>query len=222
MPAAVARARGHLARAACRTARATRRTWSVACAIKHVARRRRRGEACTAPVHAAPARRPATPEPRGPHPMTAPSAPSAPADLREDRHPLDAIFPPTIGRGHRRDREGRERRPDGPLEPDQQPVRRHGLPGQPEAAERAGRSRRTRRIAAIARAGRPGGHRHARRRRVPGRDRRVRRGRASRGDRHLGRASRRSAPEGAELERQVLEAGARAAGCGSSGRTAWA
>ena len=53
--------------------------------------------------------------------------PAARCDLRaEDR------------RGDRRDREGRERRPDDPLEPDQQPVRRHGLPGQPEAAERAG------------------------------------------------------------------------------------
>ena len=64
-------------------------------------------------------------------------------------------------RRHRRDREGRQRRPDDPVEPDQQPVRRDRLPGQPEAAERAGdqglpehRGR--------ARAGRPGGHRHAR------------------------------------------------------------
>ena len=79
-------------------------------------------------------------------------------------------------------------------------------PGQPEAAERAGHQgvpEHRRR----ARAGRPGGDRHAGADRAR-RHRRVRRGRAcKRGDRHLGRASRRPAPAGAELERQVLERG---------------
>ena len=40
-----------------------------------------------------------------------------------------------VRRRHRRHREGGERRPDRLLEPDQQPVRRHRLPGQPEAPQ---------------------------------------------------------------------------------------
>src|SRR6478609_1538220 len=71
----------------------------------HTVRRARHQARCTMapegrgcawhPSTSAPAARPATPEPRGPHEMTALTTPSAPADLREDRNPLDAIFHPT-------------------------------------------------------------------------------------------------------------------------------
>ena len=107
------------------------------------------------------------------------------------------------GRGHRRDREGGERRPDDPLEPDQQPVRRDGLPGQPEPAERAG-DQGVPDAGRRARAGRPGGRRHPRGD-GPRRDRRVRRRPGCAGRSSSRPGSRRSARAGAELERQVLE-----------------
>ena len=52
--------------------------------------------------------------------------------------PARCVLRAARGRRHRRDREARQRRPDHPLEPDREPVRRHGLPGQPEAAQRPG------------------------------------------------------------------------------------
>ena len=88
-------------------------------------------------------------------------------------------------RSDRRDGEAGERRPHGPLEPDQQPVRGDRLPDQPESAERAG-DQGVSEAVGRARAGGPGGHRDP----GPDRarpDRRMCRGRGARGDRHLGR-----------------------------------
>ena len=91
--------------------------------------------------------------------------------LRSEPHPLDAIFAPqsvaVIGAT-----ETGQRRPHRPLEPDQQPVRRDGLPGQPEAPQRAG-DQGVPEHRGSARPGRPGRRGHARADRAR-RDRRVR------------------------------------------------
>ncbi len=59
--------------------------------------------------------------------------------LHVERHPLDAFFRPrsvaVVGATEKRG----QRRPDGALEPHQQPVRRHGLPGQPQARQHSRR-----------------------------------------------------------------------------------
>ncbi len=135
-------------------------------------------------------------------------------------NPLDAFFRPrsvaVIGATEKAGSVGRT----VALEPDQQPVRRHGLPGQPEALQRARRSRPTRpdrrvpdpvdlAVIVTPAPSRPGLIDECA---EPG----------VRGVIIISAGFKEIGPEGAELERQVLaEARARPA-CGSSARTAWA
>ena len=177
----------------------------------------RGGRRCTGTRHV---RRPHMPATEARSPMTAPSTPAAAAVRGDDRHPLDAIFHPTLRRRHRRDGEAGQRRPDDPVEPLSQPVRRHRLPGQPEAAERPGHQ------------GLPDASRRSPSRSTWRSSSRRRRPCPS-SSRECGEAGVRGAiiisagfkevgAEGAELERQVLEQRARRAACASSARTAWA
>ncbi len=123
--------------------------------------------------------------------------------LHYESQALDAIFAPKNVAVIGATENAGQRRPHRPVEPDQQPVRRHGLPGQPQAAQRAGHqglSQHRRRAGA----GRPGGDRHAGRRPCPASSANASTP-ACKARSSSRPASRRPARQGVELERQILE-----------------